>query len=341
MNEILGKLKDKRKFLPDIFKIKASKKYITFITRLKADGVYNYVNFSGRLEFDFKNSNLYPVSDRLIPYWIEIGHNIRELWIRNSSITTVRGLEPYYNLKRLFLCKNKISEIPALENKPALTYLNLSWNEITTIDGGQLEKCKNLKYLNLMINPIKTIKNIHKLKKLQELWLPYEVLLSEGIQDMEWPADLGAIYFVSMPLLHLSPSSRFFFENFPPVFSLDAYIPLIIFMKIRHMDCAVIIFFKEDRCPPLVRQILRTRICEKGKMSLNRKKDLELLQAWFANAKPCCRRCGAPLEFEYLFWNSEISMPEWQCTCEYCSTYDYLLIWSNYMRSTLLLGYGD
>jgi len=341
MNETLGKLKGKRKVLPDIFKDRNSKKYRTFMTRLKADGVYNYLGFTGRLEFDFKNSNLYPVSDRFLPYWIETRRDIRELWIRNSPITAVRGLKLCYHLKRLFLCKNKLREIPVLENKPALTYLNLSWNEIQTIDGDQLEQCKNLKYLNLMMNPITTIKNIHKLKKLQELWLPYEVLLSKDIQDVEWPTDLGAIYFVSMPLLQLGPSSQAFFEDIPPIFSLDSFIPKIKFWEIPYGHCALIIYFKEDRCPPLVRKILRDRIYEKEKMNLCLEEDLELLRAWFADAKPCCKSCGAPLEFGYLYWNSEKCTPEWVCSCGCFTDYNYLFIWSNYTLSTLRIGSGD
>ena len=305
--------------------------------KMRDDEKFRY-NYSGeRLEFAFADKSLYRLSELKEIGWLKYERDLEELWIRCSTITNLRGLEPLGKIKRLFLCRNKIKEIPVLKNKPNLTYLNLSWNELQEIRGDRLEPCKSLIYLNITMNPVKRIKDLSKVQHLRELWLPYEVLLSNDIRNLDLPPNLETIYFVSDPLLEADESNLEFYDNYPPISSLDAFIPRSWIVRVAYGFCAIVAFIKEDRCPILIRSVLRDEIYERHKMNLYNREDFELLKAWFTDAQPCCGICDAPLEFETLTWDFERNTPAWRCSCDSEMTFEYLFRCSNYIWHTLHL----
>jgi Leucine-rich repeat (LRR) protein len=312
-------------------------KLVATKSKMRDDEIYHYDYCSERLEFDFVERPLYRLSELKEIEWLKYERNLEELWVRYSTITNLRGLEPLGKIKRLFLCRNKIREISVLKNKPYLTYLNLSWNELQEIHGDRLEPCKSLIYLNVIMNPIKRIKDLNKIRQLRELWLPYEVLLSNDIRALELPPNLETIYFVSNPLLEADKSNLEFYENYPPIPSLEAFIPRSRIVTVAYGYCAIVAFIKKNRCPTLIRRVLRDEIYKRHKMNLHKREDFELLKAWFTDAQPCCAICDAPLEFKTLTWDFERNTPAWRCSCNYETNFEHLFMWSNYTWHTLHL----
>lgn len=104
-----------------------------------------------------------------IPKSINNLPNLKELWLCLNRITEIKNLDNLPNLLGLYLFKSQIQEIKNLDNLTNLKILYLYENEIKEIDG--LHNLINLRHLDLGDNEITEIKNLDKLTNLQTLWL--------------------------------------------------------------------------------------------------------------------------------------------------------------------------
>ena len=82
------------------------------------------------------------------------------LYLQCQGYTEIANLEPFINLKSLWLDNNALDSISGLDNQTLLTNLYLNNNMISDITG--LESLINLKILNLAHNYIRSIQGIDK-----------------------------------------------------------------------------------------------------------------------------------------------------------------------------------
>lgn len=84
--------------------------------------------------------------------------NLKALWLNNNAITKIEGLDELTNLTCLYLANNLIDEISGLDKLEKLDTLVLSSNYISKIEG--LSGCKNLTTLSIDHNRIKEAENL-------------------------------------------------------------------------------------------------------------------------------------------------------------------------------------
>ena len=99
-------------------------------------------------------------------------HNIRELTVHNSSLSTIPLLP--HKIEILDLSRNHIERIQGLNNLSFLRILNLSHNEIRRIEG--LSKNYQLQKLYLSHNNIREIENLFQLQLLNTLDIRFNQL---------------------------------------------------------------------------------------------------------------------------------------------------------------------
>lgn len=92
--------------------------------------------------------------------------NLKSLWLDNNGISNISGLDAQKQLTSLYLNNNLISDISGLENLKMLKILILSHNSITKIQG--LDNCP-LNTLDLEGNRIKTANDIEEVLKCPRL----------------------------------------------------------------------------------------------------------------------------------------------------------------------------
>lgn len=97
----------------------------------------------------------------------------RVLEVKNERLNQIelsRALRPYQKLVHLDISMNKIAAVQGgFEGCPNLKTLIISDNLIKDITPFMFQKCKQLRSLNLDINQISRIANLHNLTNLQEL----------------------------------------------------------------------------------------------------------------------------------------------------------------------------
>ncbi|MBM7835573.1 leucine-rich repeat domain-containing protein [Clostridium sardiniense] len=100
-----------------------------------------------------------------------------DLDLSNLNIESIEGLQYCKNLKRLYLNKNKISDLNPLKDLTSLQTLSLSENNIKDLSG--LKNLKNLNLLNLSNNILVNIDELYNLKELEVL-----ILMNNNISDL-------------------------------------------------------------------------------------------------------------------------------------------------------------
>lgn len=93
---------------------------------------------------------------------IEYCINITELTLSRNRISNLRDLSPLTQLRSLDLSHNDISYIDELENLVSLVNLDLSFNSIE--DCGPLENIPELRYVNFIGNPLKSLSSLRRLR---------------------------------------------------------------------------------------------------------------------------------------------------------------------------------
>ncbi|KAI3384576.1 hypothetical protein SNEBB_003639 [Seison nebaliae] len=94
--------------------------------------------------------------------------NLRKLYLYQNSIESIYYLTNLVNLEVLWLAENLLTTTTNFNRMPKLKELNLAANQISYISK-ELCLCKNLKYLNLAGNSLKSFKNTEWLKLLHNL----------------------------------------------------------------------------------------------------------------------------------------------------------------------------
>ena len=103
-----------------------------------------------------------------------------------KSITNIKGLEYFLNLKTLNLRHNQISNVDALKDLTSLTYLGLGDNQIFDISA--LKDLTALNYLYLGSNQISDVSALKSLTSLKEL-----KLFNNRISDVSTLKDLTSL----------------------------------------------------------------------------------------------------------------------------------------------------
>jgi Leucine-rich repeat (LRR) protein len=104
------------------------------------------------------------VSRRPIYCGLLLGFSGQEKSARNSKPTCVKILEKLTQLEKLYLSKNKLTDVMGLEKLTRLTFLSLSGNPLTDVKG--LEKLTQLEKLHLNDNPDLTKAQVAGLRNL-------------------------------------------------------------------------------------------------------------------------------------------------------------------------------
>lgn len=99
--------------------------------------------------------------------------NLTDLILRQNSITVLEGLDTLHNLMDLDLYMNAITEIPstAFAPNPKLKRLDLSFNQLRSLDHFPSDHLQNLEELYLIGNKIRRITALQHMPKLQMLEL--------------------------------------------------------------------------------------------------------------------------------------------------------------------------
>jgi len=116
-------------------------------------------------------------------------HLNERLYLHFKAIKKIQGLQPYVNLKALWLENNMLSSIQGLDHLKNLTTLYLHHNSIDKIEG--LSNLSNLVILNLSFNRIKTCDGLQELKKLKTLDLSNNMFTD--INDCEQLVELTSL----------------------------------------------------------------------------------------------------------------------------------------------------
>ena len=93
--------------------------------------------------------------------------NLKALWLNNNAITKIEGLSSLINLSCLYLQNNLIEKIEGLDNLKNLKTLVLSFNYINKIEN--LENLNYLTTLEIDHNKIKEIENLKGVLSLKSL----------------------------------------------------------------------------------------------------------------------------------------------------------------------------
>lgn len=111
--------------------------------------------------------------------------NLKALWLNNNAISKIEGLSKLVNLKCLYLQNNIIEEIEGLEELHQLDTLSLSHNYISRIQG--LAGCTSLSTLELDHNKFKEPQNLVKIVEAPSITilnLTQNVIESEEIAEV-------------------------------------------------------------------------------------------------------------------------------------------------------------
>lgn len=93
--------------------------------------------------------------------------NLKALWLESNGLSKMENLDSLINLRCLYLSKNLISSIENLEHLRELNTLDLSDNHITSLSG--LSHLPHLASLNLARNQLTTADDIHELAECAQL----------------------------------------------------------------------------------------------------------------------------------------------------------------------------
>ncbi|KXS20065.1 L domain-like protein [Gonapodya prolifera JEL478] len=152
---------------------------------------------------------------------------IEELWICESKVSQIKGLERCPRLKRLYLYGNYINKIEGLGNVSQLEVLWLSDNRIPHIEN--LSHLKKLRELKLANNEIAEIGNsLKENTSLQDLNLAGNKLscfidiLNLASLPRLTTLTLGSPEFATNPLCHLSNYQTHVIHNLRTLLTLDA-----------------------------------------------------------------------------------------------------------------------
>ena len=94
--------------------------------------------------------------DNLQPY-----HQVKALWLESNALSEISGLEQLRELRSLFLQNNLIAKIENLDNLLELRTLDLSGNRLTNLEN--LSHLESLTTLTLAKNSLKTVESIQEL----------------------------------------------------------------------------------------------------------------------------------------------------------------------------------
>ncbi len=142
-----------------------------------------------------------------------------------ESISDIKGLDNFSNLKLLFLDENEISEIAGLESLESLEILSLADNRISEIKG--LNTLTNLKFLDLRLNDLYEIKGLEFLINLEEL-----ILDDTGISEIK-----GLDNLKDLKILSLDYNSIKEVKNLDGLYDLEElYLNLNEISKIKNLD---------------------------------------------------------------------------------------------------------
>ncbi|KAJ3000227.1 hypothetical protein HDV02_000140 [Globomyces sp. JEL0801] len=151
------------------------KKFISIndqFTRVKLDN--NNLTFLDQLPnspqkiFNFRLSNLTSFSHL---------HSLSILDVSHNNLSDLSSLSTLVNLRELYASDNQICDLVPLLKSQQLQILDLKNNSIEHLDF-QFSKLCRLYYLKLSGNQLKTVQNIERLPKLQELYLDDNLLTS-------------------------------------------------------------------------------------------------------------------------------------------------------------------
>ena len=114
------------------------------------------------------------------------------LYLNFEGFTKIENLEPFFNIKSLFLEGNCIAKIENLEKLKELRALCINNNMLSRIEN--LQCCVNLRTLNLSSNHIKKIEGISCLKFLDTLNVRSNII--HTLQDVEQVLECPSITYV-------------------------------------------------------------------------------------------------------------------------------------------------
>jgi Leucine-rich repeat (LRR) protein len=117
--------------------------------------------------------------------------NLKVLDLENNRIGEMKNLQMCTGLLHLNLSQCRISKVQGLTSLLALEYLNLSGNNIETIDNA-LKKCRNLLEVDLSDNRIVDLEGLSGLRKLSVLRLERNALTS--LKSIPRLVDLEELY---------------------------------------------------------------------------------------------------------------------------------------------------
>ena len=116
--------------------------------------------------------------------------HLRSLDMFGNQLQTLPDLSGWNSLERLSLRSNRIALAKPLGVLPQLRELRLDYNDLTAIDGFQLEHAPGLTFLSLEGNRLQSCEGLGELKALRELLLSVNQLASleclHGTSQLEW-----------------------------------------------------------------------------------------------------------------------------------------------------------
>ncbi len=115
------------------------------------------------LYLNLSNNQITEISDDLLAL-----PNLKELKIDNNQIKKLENIENIAMLRSIEAYKNQIEEID-LGNLPALTQLDLAYNNLESDDLTQISLLTSLEYLQIQHNQINSIAGIDALENLKKL----------------------------------------------------------------------------------------------------------------------------------------------------------------------------
>ncbi|VVC28808.1 Leucine-rich repeat,Leucine-rich repeat domain, L domain-like,Leucine-rich repeat, typical subtype,Leucine [Cinara cedri] len=175
--------------LPNLQRLELTCSHFTTIPKKLPPNI-QYLDLSFNILSEIKNlDNLSKLVKLDLTYNIDLAEinnldnltNLAEINLSDNCIRSIKGLDNLINLRKLILSNNKITKLQCLDKLINLKELILIGNRITKIENLKLPE---LNYLDLSVNKIETIQNLHECPKLKKLRMCYNNI--ETIENLQY-----------------------------------------------------------------------------------------------------------------------------------------------------------
>lgn len=153
---------------------------------------------------------------------LETNTALKSLWLGKNKIEAATGLETLVNLRQLDIQHNRLTSLgEGLRHLSNLEELYLAWNKITDLQG--LPSPSVLNTVDLSKNEIASLEGVQQHTTLEELWLSYSLLDKfESLAPLSLLPGLNCLYLEHSPIAKDYEYRKVITKMIPSLQQLDA-----------------------------------------------------------------------------------------------------------------------